>query len=80
MTADGGCERDVVYRMNEGYKAWGELKNVLGNRGLGIKAKKCQDEGVIVLTALYGTEAWGMRSKVNVLVMKRLKSWLECHE
>ena len=27
--ADGGCERDVVHRMNEGYKAWGSLKSVL---------------------------------------------------
>ena len=41
VAADGECERDVVHRMNEGYRAWGELKSVLGNRGLGIKAKKC---------------------------------------
>ena len=27
-----------------------------------IKAKKCLYEGVIVPTALYGAEAWGMRS------------------
>ena len=53
------------------------LKSVLSNRGLGLKAKQCQD-GVIVLTALYGAEAWGMRSaerrKVNVLEMKCLRS------
>ena len=45
---------------------------------MGIKAKKCQYEGVIVPTALYGTEACGMRSaerrKVNVLEMKCLRS------
>ena len=41
VAADGGCERDVVHRMNEGYRAWGDLKSVLSNRGLGIKAKKC---------------------------------------
>ena len=41
VAADGGCERDVVHRMNEGYKAWGVLKSVLSNRGLWIKAKKC---------------------------------------
>ena len=40
-----GCERDVVHRMNEGYRAWGALKSVLSNEGLGIKAKKCQYEG-----------------------------------
>ena len=28
VTADGGCERDVVHRMNEGYRACGELKSV----------------------------------------------------
>ena len=44
VTADGGCERDVVHRMNEGYRAWGALKSVLSNRGLGTKAKKCMKE------------------------------------
>ena len=78
MAADGGCERDVVHRMNEGYRAWRELKSVQSNRGLWIKAKKCLYEGIIVPTALYGAEAWGMRSaerrKVNVLEMKCLRS------
>ena len=48
------------------------------NRGLGIKAKKCLYGVVIVPTALYGAEAWCMRSaerrKVNVLDMKCLRS------
>ena len=51
---------------------------MLSNRGLGIKAKKCLYEGVIIPTALYGAEAQGMRSaermKVNVLEMKCLRS------
>ena len=80
MAADGGCERDVVHRMNEGYRAWGALKGVLSNRGLGIMAKKCLYEGVIVPTALYGAEAWGMRSaerrKVNIVQMKYLRSFV----
>ena len=29
VAADGGCERDVVHRMNEGYRALGVLKSVL---------------------------------------------------
>ena len=78
MAADGGCERDVVHRMNEGYIAWVALKSVLSNTGLGIKAKKCLYEGVIVTTALYGAEALGMisaeRRKVYVLEMKCLRS------
>ena len=64
--------------MNEGYRAFGGLKSVMSNRGLGIKAKKCLYEGLTVPTALYGPEAWGMRSaerrKVNVLEMKFLRS------
>ena len=51
----------------------GSAESVLSNRGLGIKAKKCIYEIEIVPTALYGAEAWGMRSaerrKVNVLEM-----------
>ena len=70
--------------MNEGYRALGALKSVLSNRGLGIKAKKCLYEGVIVTTALYGAEAWCMRNterrKVNVLEMKCLRNLVECHE
>ena len=45
VAADGGCERDVVHRINEGYRAWGSLKSVLSNRGLWIKAKKFLYEG-----------------------------------
>ena len=26
VAADAGCQRDVVHRMNEGYRAWGALK------------------------------------------------------
>ena len=78
MAADGGCERDVVHRMNEGSRAWGAMKSVLSNRGFIINAKKCLYEGVIVPTAFYGAEAWGMgsaeRRKVNVLEMKCLRS------
>ena len=31
MAADGGCERDAVHRMNQGYRVWGVLKSVLSN-------------------------------------------------
>ena len=48
--------------MNEGYRAWEALKDVLNNRGFGINSKKGLYEGVIVPTALYRAEAWGMGS------------------
>ena len=77
VSADGGCERSGVHRINEGYRVLGALKSVLNNRGLGIMAKKCLYEEVIVPTTLYGAEASGMRSaerrKVNILEMKCLK-------
>ena len=51
---------------------------MLSNRGLGINAKKCLYEGVIVPISLYEAEAWGIkrakRRKVNVLEKKCLKS------
>ena len=47
VAANGGYERDVVHRMNEGYRTWGARKSVLSNRGLGMKAKKCLYEGVM---------------------------------
>ena len=57
VAADRGCERDVVHRMNEGYRTWGALNSVLSNRGLVIKAKKYLYEGEIVPTALNTAEA-----------------------
>ena len=62
MVAGVGCEREVVHRMNDGYRAWGMLKSVLSKRGLGMKANKYLYEGVIVPTTFYLSEAYGMRS------------------
>ena len=62
MAAYGECEMDMVHRINEEYRAWGVLKSVLSNRGLGNKTKKCLYEGVIVPMALSGAETRGMRS------------------
>ena len=57
VAAHGGCERDAVHRMNEGYIWLGALRRMLSNRGLGINARKCLYEGVIVRTTLYGVRA-----------------------
>ena len=50
---------------------------MLINRGMGMKARTCLYEGVIIPTALYGAEPWGMRRserrKVNLLDMKSLR-------
>ena len=56
----------------------GTAEKYAEQRGRGIKVKKGLYELVIVPTALYGGEAWGMRSderrKVNVLEMTYLRS------
>ena len=56
VVAYGGCERDVVHIMNEGYRAWGALKSVL-NKRIGIKTKKRLCKGVFVPTVLCGSGA-----------------------
>ena len=53
--------------------------SVLSNRGQRINPRSVYVyEGVIVPTALYGAEEWGMRNaerrKVNVLVIKSFRS------
>ena len=35
VAADGGCERDVIHRTDEGYRAWGALKSVRAIEDLG---------------------------------------------
>ena len=42
VAANGGCERDVVHKMNEENSTWGTLNSVLSNRGFVIKANNCQ--------------------------------------
>ena len=49
VAADGGCQRNVVHTVNEGYRVWGALNSMQSNRGLGIKANKCLYEGVIII-------------------------------
>ena len=43
---------DVVHRMNEGYRAWGALKNVLGDRGLVINSVGSTDNRDQVMNRL----------------------------
>ena len=71
VPAHGGCERDLVQKMNHGHQACESLSSVLSNRELGLNSKTCLYQEVIVTTASCGAETWGMRSverrKANVL-------------
>ena len=61
--------------MNEGYRAWGTLKSLLSNCGVGINAKKFLYDGNCA-NALYEAVARRMRSAermiVNVLEMRSI--------
>ena len=35
VAVDGGCDRDVVHIMNEGYRVWEALKSVLNKEDWG---------------------------------------------
>ena len=78
VAADGGCEIDVGHRMKEWHKALEATKSALLNGALGLNAKKCLNNGIIVPTGLCLAEAWGMRRverrKMNVLEMKCFRS------
>ena len=56
----------------------GSTEKCAEQQSLGINVKKCLYEGVIIPTALYGADAWNMRSaerrNVNVLEVKCLRS------
>ena len=78
IAVDGGVEADVNHRVNEGCKALGALKKVMKNRSLEMNVKKVLYERVVVPTATYGSELWGMkasdRRRLNVFEMKCLRS------
>ena len=72
MAAHEGCERCA--EMNKGC-----AEKCFCNRGLGINDKKFLYEGVIIVpTALYRADTWGMKSaerrKVNFIQMKCSRS------
>ena len=78
IAVNGGVEADVNHRVNEGCKALGALKKVMKNRSLEMNVKKVLYERVVVPTATYGSELWGMkasdRRRLNVFEMKCLRS------
>ena len=61
MAVDGGCAMDVVHRINERYRAWRALKSVLTNRVLGMDAKKCLYERIIVTNGVVQTRCMGYK-------------------
>ena len=58
MAADGGCERDVVHRMTEEYRAWGKH---------GEQQGRCERDVVHRMTEEYRAwGAWGSKLRVGM--------------
>ncbi len=56
VAVNGRVDVEVGNRVKEVSKCMGGLKSVLGNRALGMNAKRRLYEGVVVSTALYGAK------------------------
>ena len=78
VTRNGEIEGEVKYRVGEAGKVMGGMKKVWKNRDLGMRAKRGLYESVIVPTALYAAETWGMKTadkqRLDVLEMRCLRS------
>ena len=69
---------DVSFSVEKVRRAAGTVKKLLKNGGLGMEAKVMLYEGVVVPTALYGAEPWGLREaerrKLDIFDMGYLRS------
>ncbi len=60
VAVDEGIAGEVKFRMNEVGKVCGGMKRVFKCRSLGMSAKTRLYEGIVVATALYGSETWNI--------------------
>ena len=72
-------EEEVKFRVGEAGKAMGGMmKKIWKTRELGMEVKRGLYESVIVPTALYAAETWGMKSadkkRLDVMEMRCLRS------
>ena len=78
MARNGEIEEEVKFRVGEAGKAMGGLKKVWNNRELGMQVKRGLYESVVVPTALYAAETWGMKAddkkRLDVMEMRCLRS------
>ena len=81
MAADEGYERDVVHRMNEGYRAWRALKIVMRTEDwdkgqyVSISGSNNCTNGVVRSSGIYGQKDVNGGSKWRaVLTVRRFVS------
>ena len=78
VTWEGDVEQEVNSRVRDAGRVMGGMKKLWSNRELGMEVKRGLYESIIVPTALYGAETWGMKvaekKRLNVLEMKCLRN------
>ena len=78
VSRDGDIEEEVKFRVGEAGRAMGGMKRIWNNREMGMNVKTSLYESIIVPTALYGSETWGLktadRNRLDVMEMKCLRN------
>ena len=78
VARNGEIEEEVKFRVGEAGKAMGGMKKIWKTRELGMEVKRGLYESVIVPTALYAAETWGMKTadkkRLDVMEMRCLRS------
>ena len=65
FASNGRIDAELNHRIMEVRKCAGVLKSVWKNRNVSIETKRGMYEGIVVPTALYGSEAWAFENKVK---------------
>ena len=70
--------KEVQHRVVEASKAMGGMKKIFKNREVGMGTKRGLYESIIVPTALYGAETWGLKADdkkpLDIMEMKCLRT------
>ena len=77
--AEGGdVGKEVQHRVIEASRAMGGMNKIFKNREVDMRTKRGLYESIIVPTALYGAETWGLKvedkKRLDVMEMKCLRS------
>ena len=62
ISKDAGVSMDVRQRVSEEAAAYGAMKSIWRVKEVGMRAKKGSYESIIVPTAVYGDESWGLKA------------------
>ena len=65
FASNGRMDAELNHRSREVRKCAGVLKSVWKNRNVSMETKRGMYEGIVVPTALYGSEAWVLETKVK---------------